>query len=311
MRIELWVEEIRAVPVHRRLRAVRRRGAGQPGPLGAGAVRPGRQAPRRMTAEEREFLLRTRRGRRGVTGADTAEPVRRPASTHGCRAGRRRRLPGPAGPAGPGRAGPAAAGRRAGRVALWARLPWRRAGGPHGRRAGRGARRHGGRRGAAAPSWRGGARALPARRDAQWRWPLPPARSRRWRRCPAPSCGGSRARRRAPCATAATAGRRRPGGGPAGAAGRAARPRAVRGHPDAGAGEPVEVPQRLVQAVGPDGLPRRRGRLAGRRRRDDRSGAGGRSWVGLVGTVRIVPGIAEASRSADCAERRRRLVTNG
>ncbi|RLP91739.1 hypothetical protein EAD98_23040, partial [Micromonospora sp. CV4] len=80
-------------------------------------------------------------------------------------------------PVAPVRLRPAGA---AGRVALWARLPWQVLvvrtvdGGP-----GDGASTD---VTVAAPELlaeleRGGS-ALPARRDAQWRWPLPPARSR-------------------------------------------------------------------------------------------------------------------------------------
>ena len=205
MRIELWVEEIRAVPVHRRLRAVRRRGAGQPGPLGAGAVRPdppGAPADHRPRNGTSCSTVRAA-GRRGVTRPGTAEPGRRGGVHARCRrGGGRGRLPGPAGPAGSGapvRLRPAGA---PGRIALVGPAAVAGAGGPDGgRRAGRRRRRgrHGGSRGAAR---RAGARrrraaappgrpvAVAAAADAE------PAR---WRRCPLPSCAGSRTRRRAPC----------------------------------------------------------------------------------------------------------------
>ncbi|MGQ5262697.1 hypothetical protein ACTWLT_18310 [Micromonospora sp. ZYX-F-536] len=185
-------------------------------------------------------------------------------------------------PVAPVRLRPAGA---AGRVALWARLPWQVLvvrtvdGGPAD--------------GAAedvtvaaaellAELERGGP-ALPARRDAQWRWPLPPARSR-----PVEALPAAELRRIADAAagTLRTASEH-------GVAGRAVGQRVLRDAlldhvavlvtPDGPPGPPVEVPQRLVQGLvrmgflGPaGGTPGAPGdaavqvRVAGR-------------WVGLVG----------------------------
>ena len=167
VRIELWIEEMRA----RRFTvayelfdgdvlASRARSVLRP-------VRPGRQRPRRISPEERAFLLRYA----------PSEPRDRREHRR-ARAGRRRRrggLPGPAGPAGSGRAGPAprrcaGAGRtRSGpgcRGTCWwsARSPAP----PRGDVDGRG--------GASCwPSWRPAAGRCRAARDDRWRWPLPPA----------------------------------------------------------------------------------------------------------------------------------------
>ncbi|RZT80634.1 hypothetical protein EV382_3890 [Micromonospora violae] len=171
-----------------------------------------------------------------------------------------------------------------GRVALWARLPWQVlvvrtvAGGPAD--------------GAAedvtvaaaqllAELERGGT-ARPARRDAQWRWPLPPTRSHQVEALPV-----AELRRIADAAagTLRTASEQ-------GVAGRAVGQRALRDAlldhvavlvtPDGAPAAPVEVPQRLVQGVV------RMGFLGSA----DGSGAGEESavqvrvagrWVGLVG----------------------------
>ena len=75
------------------------------------AVRPGRAAARAGSATpERDFLQAVR--------CEATDDRPRPGR---CR--RRRRLPGPADPAGPGRGG-APAPRRPAHTALWARLPW-------------------------------------------------------------------------------------------------------------------------------------------------------------------------------------------
>ncbi|MEU4401383.1 hypothetical protein [Micromonospora orduensis] len=172
----------------------------------------------------------------------------------------------------------------AGRVALWARLPWQVlvvrtvAGGPAD--------------GVAddvtvaaaellAELERGGT-TLPTRRDAQWRWPLPPARSQ-----PVEVLPATELRRIADAAagTLRTASEQ-------GVAGRAVGQRALRDAlldhvavvvtPDGPPAPPVEVPQRLVQglvrmgflgAAGPATAadePAVQVRVAGR-------------WVGLVG----------------------------
>ncbi|MFJ6165762.1 hypothetical protein ACIQH6_11640 [Micromonospora orduensis] len=184
-------------------------------------------------------------------------------------------------PAAPVRLRPAGA---AGRVALWARLPWQVlvvrtvAGGPAD--------------GVAddvtvaaaellAELERGGT-TLPTRRDAQWRWPLPPARSQ-----PVEVLPAAELRRIADAAagTLRTASEQ-------GVAGRAVGQRALRDAlldhvavvvtPDGPPAPPVEVPQRLVQglvrmgflgAAGPAAAadePAVQVRVAGR-------------WVGLVG----------------------------
>ncbi|MGV9215321.1 hypothetical protein ACTFTM_25985 [Micromonospora sp. RB23] len=181
-------------------------------------------------------------------------------------------------PAAPVRLRPAGA---PGRVALWARLPWQVlvactvAGDAPGDVT----------VGAAdllAELGRGGA-GLPERRDAQWRWPLPPSRSE-----PVEVLPGVEVRRIA----AAAAGTLRTASAE-GVAGRAVGQRALRDAlldhvavvvtPDDSPGPPVEVPQRLVQGLvrmgflgavddpaGPSGRPGVRVRVAGR-------------WVGLVG----------------------------
>ncbi|RKN42115.1 hypothetical protein [Micromonospora endolithica] len=127
-----------------------------------------------------------------------------------------------------------------------------------------------------------GGPALPARRDAQWRWPLPPGTSRRVENLPAVQL-----RRIAEAAAGALRDATAHG-----VAGRAVGQRAVRDAlldhvpvvvtPDDPSGAPVEVSQRLVQGVvrmgflGPDGAGAPGGvgdvqvRAAGR-------------WVGLVG----------------------------
>ncbi|MGI5523411.1 hypothetical protein ACQEUX_21130 [Micromonospora sp. CA-259024] len=138
-----------------------------------------------------------------------------------------------------------------GRVALWARLPWQVlvvrtvAGGPADADA------EDVTVAAAellAELERGGA-ALPARRDAQWRWPLPPVRGRQVETLPAADL-----RRIADAAagTLRTASEQ-------GVAGRAVGQRALRDAlldhvavlvtPDGPAAAPVEVPQRLVQGL--------------------------------------------------------------
>ncbi|MGK5742362.1 hypothetical protein [Micromonospora sp. URMC 103] len=122
--------------------------------------------------------------------------------------------------------------------------------------------------------------ALPPRRDAQWRWPLPPAVSRPVETLPADDL---RRIARAAAGTLRAASEQ-------GVAGRAVGQRAVRDAlldhvavvvtPDDPPGAPVEVPQRLVQGLvrmgflGPSGGPHAAAavqvRVAGR-------------WVGLVG----------------------------
>jgi hypothetical protein len=174
----------------------------------------------------------------------------------------------------------------AGRVALWARLPWQVLvvrtvdGGPA----------DGGSTDVTvaasellAELERGGA-ALPARRDAQWRWPLPPPRSRPVEALPAAELWRI---------AGAAAGTLR-AASEHGVAGRAVGQRALRDAlldhvavlvtPDNPPGPPVEVSQRLVQGLirrgflgtadRPAGAPAEAGavqvRVAGR-------------WVGLVG----------------------------
>ncbi|MFE0530866.1 hypothetical protein ACFW0V_25045 [Micromonospora parva] len=221
-----------------------------------------------------------------MTRPGTAEPGRVAASTHGVAGvadagaflARLVRLD----PAAPVRLRPAGA---SGRVALWARLPWQVlvvrtvAGGPAD--------------GAAedvtvaaaellAELERGGT-ALPARRDAQWRWPLPPARSQQVEVLPVAELRRIAA---AAAGTLRTASEQ-------GVAGRAVGQRALRDAlldhvavlitPDGTPAAPVEVPQRLVQGVvrmgflgAADGSPAGEGgdtvqvRVAAR-------------WVGLVG----------------------------
>jgi hypothetical protein len=94
--------------------------------------------------------------------------------------------------------------------------------------------------------------ALPARRDEQWRWPLPPARTQVLERVPV---GAVREIGAAAEGTVRAAARGGVGGRPAGD--RAVRDAlldhvAIRVTPDLpgeGGPDPVEVPQRLVQAV--------------------------------------------------------------
>ncbi|MEU8185110.1 hypothetical protein AB0B85_13565 [Micromonospora sp. NPDC049044] len=188
-----------------------------------------------------------------------------------------------------------------GRIALWARLPWQVlvvrtvAGGPAD--------------GAAedvtvaaaellAELERGGT-ARPVRRDAQWRWPLPPARSRMVEALPV---GELRRIADAAAGTLRTASEQ-------GVAGRAVGQRALRDAlldhvavlvtPDGPPAPPVEVSQRLVQGVvrmgflgaadGPTGGPGEataQVRVAGR-------------WVGLVGPY----GAAWSQTATDLAVR--------
>ncbi|MEW2432069.1 hypothetical protein AB0877_29005 [Micromonospora sp. NPDC047644] len=221
-----------------------------------------------------------------MTRPGTAEPGRTAAPTHGvdqvADAGaflaRLVRLD----PVAPVRLRPAGA---PGRIALWARLPWQVlvvrtvAGGPAD--------------GVAedvtvaasellAELERSGA-TLPTRRDAQWRWPLPPARSRQVETLPAADL-----RRIADAAagTLRTASEQ-------GVAGRAVGQRALRDAlldhvavlitPDGAPDEPVEVPQRLVQGVVRMGfLGAARGSAAGEGGDAVQVRVAGR-WVGLVG----------------------------
>ncbi|MEW2383322.1 hypothetical protein AB0873_14700 [Micromonospora sp. NPDC047707] len=138
-----------------------------------------------------------------------------------------------------------------------------------------------------------GGAALPARRDADWRWPLPPAASRRVETLPA-----AEVRRVASAAADALRDASAHGVG-----GRAVGQRALRDAlldhvpvvvtPDVPPGEPVEVSQRLVQGVV------RMGFLGG-----DETGGGvqvraaGR-WVGLVGPY----GAAWSQTATDLAVR--------
>ncbi|MDG4756433.1 hypothetical protein [Micromonospora sp. WMMD710] len=172
-----------------------------------------------------------------------------------------------------------------GRVALWARLPWQVlvvrtvAGGPVD----------------GAPDdvtvaaaellaelERGGT-TLPTRRDAQWRWPLPPARSR-----PVEVLPAAELRRIADAAagTLRTASQE-------GVAGRAVGQRALRDAlldhvavvvtPDGPPAAPVEVPQRLVQGLVRMGfLGAAAGPVAGADEPTVQVRVAGR-WVGLVG----------------------------
>ncbi|MDM4720407.1 hypothetical protein QTQ03_12780 [Micromonospora sp. WMMA1363] len=120
-------------------------------------------------------------------------------------------------------------------------------------------------------------RALPARRDAQWRWPLPPAASRRVETLPA-----AEVRRVAEAAAVALR-----DASTRGVAGRPVGERALRDAlldhvpvvvtPDDPPGEPVEVSQRLVQ-----GLVRMGFLGAGEAPSGVQVRAVGR-WVGLVG----------------------------
>jgi hypothetical protein len=139
----------------------------------------------------------------------------------------------------------------------------------------------------------GGGEQLPSRRDAQWRWPLPPASAET-----VESVAGAELARLA----AAAAGTLREVA--AGALGeRSIGQRAVR---DAlldhvaltvtpATGEPVEVPQRLVQAVsrmgflGPEGVdgPETRVRTAGRW--VGLSAPYGVAWLQIVGKLTVIP----------------------
>ncbi|MGN9777953.1 hypothetical protein ACTMS0_19650 [Micromonospora sp. H33] len=138
-----------------------------------------------------------------------------------------------------------------------------------------------------------GGAALPARRDAQWRWPLPPAASR-----PVETLPSAEVRRVASAAADALRDASAHGVG-----GRAVGQRALRDAlldhvpvvvtPDDPPGEPVEVSQRLVQGVV------RMGFLGG----DETAGgvqvrAVGR-WVGLVGPY----GAAWSQTATDLAVR--------
>ncbi|RAO37899.1 hypothetical protein ONO23_01172 [Micromonospora noduli] len=221
-----------------------------------------------------------------MTRPGTAEPGRTAASTHGVAGvadagaflARLVRLD----PVAPVRLRPAGA---PGRVALWARLPWQVlvvrtvAGGPDD--------------GVAedvtvaaaellAELERGGT-TLPTRRDAQWRWPLPPTRSRQVEALPV-----AELRRIADAAagTLRTASEQ-------GVAGRAVGQRALRDAlldhvavlitPDGTPAAPVEVPQRLVQGVVRMGfLGAAHGAVAGEGGDAVQVRVAGR-WVGLVG----------------------------
>ena len=125
------------------------------------AVQPGPGSPRRLT-DGRAGVPRAVRQETGSADRRTAWPAIAdagaflarltrldPARWSGC--ARRRRAHRPVGAAALGRAGH-----------------------PRGRRR-RAGRRHGRRPLSCSPCWPAGRR-LPARRDAQWRWPLPPAR---------------------------------------------------------------------------------------------------------------------------------------
>ncbi|RKN18266.1 hypothetical protein D7147_19770 [Micromonospora musae] len=164
------------------------------------------------------------------------------------------------------------------RIALWARLPWqvlvvRTVAGSGGGDVAVGAAD------LLAELERSGA-ALPPRRDAQWRWPLPPAASRPIEVLPA---GEVWRIARAAAGTLRTASEQ-------GVAGRAVGQRALRDAlldhvavlvtPDDPPGPPVEVPQRLVQGLvrmGFLGAPEQPGPVA-----DVQVRVAGR-WVGLVG----------------------------
>ena len=244
MRIELWVEEIRAgrFTVAYELfdgdvLASRARSVCVPFDLAE-------QRPRRLSDAERAFLRRTgvptlmaAAGRPSV-GADAGAFLARLVRLDPAALVRLRPAPGP------------------GRTALWALLPC----GVLVTRtvAGTGAgRRH--RVGAAdlLAGWPAAA-ALPRARDAAVALAAAARRGRaRSSGSRRPSCAGSPRRRRGTLRDAATAGRRRPGGRAAGAARRAAGPRRARGHADAD-GEPVEVSAAARPGGGPDGLPRRR-----------------------------------------------------
>ena len=180
---------------------------------------------------------------------------------------------------------------RAGRTALWARLPWdvlvtREVAG------------HGPEDATVSAAEllavlaKGGDR-LPDRRDAQWRWPLPPARGETVESV-------TRAELSRLAAAAAVTLREVEAGG---LSGRAVGQRAVR---DAlldhvalvvtpPTGGPVEVPQRLVQAIsrmgflGPDDVdgPQTRIRVAGRW--VGLSAPYGVAWLQTVGKLTVMP----------------------
>ncbi|WP_410822169.1 hypothetical protein [Micromonospora sp. 050-3] len=221
-----------------------------------------------------------------MTRPGTAEPGRAAVSTHGIAGvadagaflARLVRLD----PVAPVRLRPAGA---PGRVALWARLPWQVlvvrtvAGGPPDGDAEDVTVAAGE---LLAELERGGA-TLPTRRDAQWRWPLPPTRSRQVEALPV-----AELRRIADAAagTLRTASEQ-------GVAGRAVGQRALRDAlldhvavlitADGAPAAPVEVSQRLVQGVVRMGFLGAPGDSA-----DDEGGnavqvrVAGR-WVGLVG----------------------------
>ncbi|WP_431977447.1 hypothetical protein [Micromonospora haikouensis] len=175
-----------------------------------------------------------------------------------------------------------------GRTALWARLPWgvlavRTVTGP-----GCGDVTVAARELLAALS--SGAGGLPARRDAQWRWPLPPPASRSVELLPAGELWRI---------AEAAAGTLRDAAAH-GVAGRAVGQRALRDAlldhvavvvtPEDPPGPPVEVAQRLVQGLVRMGFLGRPGNAAGAAASPD-AGAGGGDvqvrmagrWVGLVG----------------------------
>ncbi|MEO3771758.1 hypothetical protein [Micromonospora sp. B9E7] len=182
-----------------------------------------------------------------------------------------------------------------GRVALWARLPWQVlvvrtvAGGPADDVTVAAAE-------LLAELERGGV-ALPTRRDAQWRWPLPPARSRQVEALPVVEL---RRIAQAAAGTLRTASEQ-------GVAGRAVGQRALRDAlldhvavlvtPDGAPAAPVEVPQRLVQAVVRMGfLGAADGPAPGPGEPDVQVRVAGR-WVGLVGPY----GAAWSQKATDLA----------
>ncbi|WP_433535344.1 hypothetical protein ACQPZK_25280 [Micromonospora sp. CA-249363] len=181
-------------------------------------------------------------------------------------------------PAAPVRLRPAGA---PGRVALWARLPWQVL--VVSTVAGDAAADVTVSAADLLAELGSGGAALPERRDAQWRWPLPPSRSE-----PVEVLPGVEVRRIA----AAAAGTLRTASAE-GVAGRAVGQRALRDAlldhvavvvtPDDPPGPPVEVPQRLVQGLvrmgflGPVDDP-----AAPSARAEVRVRVAGR-WVGLVG----------------------------
>ncbi|MGS2616897.1 hypothetical protein ACVCAH_20580 [Micromonospora sp. LZ34] len=168
-----------------------------------------------------------------------------------------------------------------GRTALWARLPWavlvvRTVAGAAPGDVTVGA-------GDLLAALTAGRAELPARRDAQWRWPLPPAASRRVETLP-----GGELRRIAEAAAgtlrSATA---------HGVAGRAVGQRALRDAlldhvpvvvtPDDPPGEPVEVTQRLVQGLVRMGFLGAPEGGSGAAEGDDVQVRTTGRWVGLVG----------------------------